>query len=211
MPCNITLWWVNMLKSLFNVRVWLWRCSSPWDGKQTKGSLLFYIIDVALLNRWNQWHYNGKGKIKVKFTLEQTKNVQRGVEVWLYSFFNLGCRCGWVVDTMPRPLYPREKPGAHCVGGWVGHRTGLDGCEKFRPTEIWSPDRLAGSESLYRLRYPDPRHDNDLDIFIRVKKQTLIQFSWKDDTNRTLQIRGREREENTGSSKKWTGFETAIT
>ena len=34
---------------------------------------------------------------------------------------------GWVVNTTPRPLYPRERPGTHCIGGWVGPRAGLDG------------------------------------------------------------------------------------
>ena len=29
-------------------------------------------------------------------------------EVWLYSVFNLGA---------PRPLYTRECPGTHCIGG----------------------------------------------------------------------------------------------
>src|SRR5215510_3713860 len=34
---------------------------------------------------------------------------------------------------MPRPLYPRERPGTHCTGGWVGPRAGLDVCEKSHP------------------------------------------------------------------------------
>ena len=38
---------------------------------------------------------------------------------------------GWVVNTTPRPLYPRERPGTHCIGGWVGPRAGLDGCRKY--------------------------------------------------------------------------------
>jgi len=31
--------------------------------------------------------------------------------------------------SVPRPdrLYPRERPGTHCTGDWVGHRAGLDG------------------------------------------------------------------------------------
>ena len=33
---------------------------------------------------------------------------------------------GWVVKATPRPLYPRERPGTHCIGGWVGPRAGLD-------------------------------------------------------------------------------------
>jgi hypothetical protein len=29
---------------------------------------------------------------------------------------------GWVVSTTPQPLYPWERPGTHCTGGWVGER-----------------------------------------------------------------------------------------
>jgi len=35
---------------------------------------------------------------------------QGGVEVWLYSFFNLSARWGWAVNAMPRPLYPLGGP-----------------------------------------------------------------------------------------------------
>jgi hypothetical protein len=40
---------------------------------------------------------------------------------------------GKVVSLTPRPLYPRERPGTHCIGGWVGPRAGLYGCGKSRP------------------------------------------------------------------------------
>jgi hypothetical protein len=33
-----------------------------------------------------------------------------GVEVQLYSFFNLGSRRRWVVNATPRPLYPGKDP-----------------------------------------------------------------------------------------------------
>jgi len=39
----------------------------------------------------------------------------------------------WVVNATPRPLYPWERPGTHCIGGWVGLRTCLDGCGKPQP------------------------------------------------------------------------------
>ena len=48
---------------------------------------------------------------------------------------------GWVVNATPRPLYPRERPGTHCIGGWVGFSAGLDGAENFAPTGIRTPDR----------------------------------------------------------------------
>ena len=69
-------------------------------------------------------------KVKVKFTLEQSTKAQVGADVELYSFFNLNARWGWTVNATPRLLYPRERLGTHFIGGWVGPRTGLDGCGK---------------------------------------------------------------------------------
>src|SRR5215475_3046711 len=66
------------------------------------------------------------------------------------SFLDLGARRGWVVSTTPRPLYPRERPGTHCIGGWVGPRAGLDVCEKFRPH--W--DSIPGPSSPYSFAIP---------------------------------------------------------
>jgi hypothetical protein len=31
---------------------------------------------------------------------------------------------------------PRERPGTHCIGGRLGPRAGLDGCENLAPTGI---------------------------------------------------------------------------
>jgi hypothetical protein len=44
-------------------------------------------------------------------------------------FLDLSTRRGRVVSTTTRPLYPRERPGMHCTGGWVGPRAGLGVCE----------------------------------------------------------------------------------
>jgi hypothetical protein len=33
----------------------------------------------------------------------------------------------------PATFYPRERPGTHCTGGWVGPSAGLDRCGKSRP------------------------------------------------------------------------------
>jgi hypothetical protein len=54
--------------------------------------------------------------------------VSRGIAL---PFLNLGTRRGWVVSTTPRPLYPREKPGTHFTGGWVGLRAVLDVVRKM--------------------------------------------------------------------------------
>jgi magnesium-transporting ATPase (P-type) len=52
---------------------------------------------------------SSNSKIKVMFTLERATKAQRGIDVYLYFFFNLGVRCGWVVKATLRPLYPRER------------------------------------------------------------------------------------------------------
>jgi hypothetical protein len=37
------------------------------------------------------------------------KKAQGVVQVKFYFFFNLGARCGWVVNAAPRPLYPQQR------------------------------------------------------------------------------------------------------
>ena len=60
----------------------------------------------------------------------------------------------------PATLPPGKRPGTHFIGGWVGPRDGLGGCENLALTEIRSSDSPACSESLYRLSYSDPQPDN---------------------------------------------------
>ena len=50
-------------------------------------------------------------------------------------------------------LYPRERPGAHCTGGWVGPGLVWTVAENLAPT-IPSPERPTCSQSLYLLSYP---------------------------------------------------------
>jgi len=64
---------------------------------------------------------------------------------------------GWVVNAIPRRLYPLKRPGTHCIGGWVGPRAGLDGAENLAPTGIRSQNHPARSESLCLQRYPGQR------------------------------------------------------
>jgi hypothetical protein len=52
---------------------------------------------------------------------------------WMYSstILDLGTRWRSVVSFTPQPLYPWEiVASTHCIGGWVGPRTGLDVVEK---------------------------------------------------------------------------------
>jgi len=68
----------------------------------------------------------------------------------------------------PAALYPWERPGTHCTGGWMGPRAGLDRCRKSRPPPGFDPrtvqpvaSRYTGSASrpgrslpLGKTRYP---------------------------------------------------------
>ena len=58
-------------------------------------------------------------------------------------------RWGLVASTTPRPLYPRERPGTHCTGGWVGPRAGLDRCGKSRPPPGFDPLTVQFVASRY--------------------------------------------------------------
>ena len=48
----------------------------------------------------------------------------------------------------PRP--GRFTPGTHCIGCWVGHRAGLDGCGKSHPHR----DSIAGLSIPYQVAIP---------------------------------------------------------
>jgi hypothetical protein len=65
-------------------------------------------------------------KFKGKFHPITCPEVTDGVEVKLYYFFNHDTRLWLVVNATFRPLYLLERPGTHCIGGWVVPRDGLD-------------------------------------------------------------------------------------
>ena len=93
--------------------------------------------------------------IQVGFTLSQaTKALRESRGIALFYFRPLHQKGVRVQRHAPAATYPRERPGTHCTGGWLGLRAGLDWCGKSRPTGIRSPDRPARRQSLYRLRYP---------------------------------------------------------
>ena len=61
------------------------------------------------------------------------------------------CRWGWVGNATSWPLYPQERPGTRCVGGWVDPQGRSGQVRKISPsTVIRSPDRSTRSELLYR-------------------------------------------------------------
>jgi hypothetical protein len=106
--------------------------------------------------------YPGKSKVSPN-RIERPRG--QGVRDIALHSLDLGARRGLVVSTKPRPLYPRERPGTNCTGGWVGPNAGLDVCENLTPTGIRSPDLPARIQSLYRLSYPGPASPQRVDIY----------------------------------------------
>jgi hypothetical protein len=49
----------------------------------------------------------------------------------------------------PVALPPGKWPGNHCIGVWVGPRTGLDGCEKPRSPPGFDPRIVQPVASRY--------------------------------------------------------------
>jgi hypothetical protein len=95
-----------------------------------------------------QKHYTlPKSKVnQSRYRTELAQKVGRGIAL---LFLDLDARRGWVVSTTPQPLYPRERPGTHCTGGWVGHRVGLDVCEKSHPPPGFDPRTVQPVASRY--------------------------------------------------------------
>jgi hypothetical protein len=49
---------------------------------------------------------------------------------------------------------PPERPGTHCIGGWVGPRAGLEGCRKTLPNgglDPWSVQPVARPSTDYAV------------------------------------------------------------
>ena len=108
-------------------------------------------------NQWNGYvpgynirHTGLSLSLSICLHQNRTRSPRWGADVQLYSSFNLGARQGWVVTATPRPLHPRERPGTHCIGGWVGLRAGLDGYGKFRPNQ----ESIPGPSSPQQVATP---------------------------------------------------------
>ena len=50
-------------------------------------------------------------------------------------------------------IYPRERPGTHCTGGWVGPRAGLEGQKILSPPGFDPGLSSPVAQSLYWLSY----------------------------------------------------------
>jgi hypothetical protein len=57
---------------------------------------------------------------------------------------------GWVLNATFRPLYPRERPGTHCTGGWC-----VSGSDWMGPESLPPPSFEPGSFWPATSRYTD--------------------------------------------------------
>jgi hypothetical protein len=74
----------------------------------------------------------------VKFTLEQATNAQRGVDIEIYSFINVGA--GWLGgQRLAQAALPPGMTQYPFIGGWACPRVGLDECGKFHPHRVFIP------------------------------------------------------------------------
>jgi hypothetical protein len=124
---------------------------SSWQLREThlktSSSLLLCLI-VAESKRkkigWLLYHSacswtSRDVKVQVYFTLDYTTKAQRR------------SRWGWMVNATPRPLYTLERPGNHCIGGWVGLWAGLEGCGNSRPPLEFDPRTVQSVTSRYTV------------------------------------------------------------
>jgi hypothetical protein len=112
----------------FAVTFWMsfhfWVVTFPtgWYGSRLQLHAAFIvcvIVSYCYCQKAKQSHYRPK----------QAQRVGRGIALFIRD---LGARREWVDSLTSQPLYPRERPGTHCTGGWGGLRAGLDECEKSR-------------------------------------------------------------------------------
>ena len=101
----------------------------------------------------------GKSKVHPRPGHERSR---RGVEVLLYSTFNLGAMWGQVVKATPTPLYTLERDPVPIVqgAGWTPGPVWTSK-ENLTPTWILSPDSQAHSESLHQLHQSSLQRTRD--------------------------------------------------
>jgi len=52
---------------------------------------------------------------------------------------------------MPQSLYPQERPGTHCIRGWLGPRAGLEECGKSHPPLGFDPQTVHCQRAITEL------------------------------------------------------------
>ena len=101
------------------------RLSDPVNPLNAELNPICHLL--ALLGAHHIFHVS---VLKVKGPV-WPRGVGRGIAL---LFHDRGTR-RWVSGQQhaPAALYPRERPGTHFTGGWMGHKTGLDGWKISSP------------------------------------------------------------------------------
>ena len=83
----------------------------------------------------------------------------------------------------PAALYPRDRPGTHCTGGWVGPRDDRKG-GKSRPYRDSIPDRPARSSVAIPTELPGRTFEvhsiNFICVQHKIKEATVCFLSQQD-------------------------------
>ena len=87
----------------------------------------------------------GKGKVHPRTGHEGPEREQKySCTLSLISVLDgVGCQ-----RHAPAAL-PRERPDTHCIGGWMGLRSGLEGCGKSRPSPGFDPRTVQPVAGYY--------------------------------------------------------------
>ena len=83
--------------------------------------------------------------------------AQRRVEVQLYSSKTSALEGGEWSAARPGPTLPPGKTPAHCTGGWVGPRAGLDGWKISPPPPPGFDPRTVQPVVAIPTELPGPR------------------------------------------------------
>jgi len=91
-------------------------------------------------------------------TVNFAMKAERGVEVQIYFFFDLGDRGVWIFNVRLLPLYPLEKkPSTSCTEKWVDSRAGLEGRRKSNlhwDSDPWPAHPIAHFPTPTELSQP---------------------------------------------------------
>jgi hypothetical protein len=71
--------------------------------------VLLFVSRVDNLINSGTLNFAVKVKVNIKFTLKQATKAPRGSRGIALPFFKLGASWGWVINTTPRSLCPRER------------------------------------------------------------------------------------------------------
>ena len=123
------------IRLIFQLNLW-WSEKKPRSGNRNRVNLnlvlncycnIFKITEIIYIYIYRVGFYS----------FYRPRSPLGWVEVYLHSFLGPSALDGGG-GSAPRPglLYPRERPGIHCTGGWVGPRNGLDGRKISFPPEF---------------------------------------------------------------------------